>query len=242
VSTAKPAELERAASQSAAGFRYGAVFVLVLTLLVFQILAPDADWARALSIALAGAALTVAVATSRARGRVRRARARAVGAVAFLIVVGVATGVLSAAVAFLVGTALAAAIPIALGGGLLRLIRERGVTFQAVAGALSIYLLVGLLFASLIGFISRVESGDYFKQAASVSSSVRVYYSFTVLTTTGFGDYTAAMPVGRAVAVLEMLTGQLYLVTVIGLLVGNFAGRRRDPFPTGPSGTTEPIA
>ena len=124
----------------------------------------------------------------------------------------------------------------------LRLIRERGVTFQAVAGALSIYLLVGLLFASLIGFISRVESGDYFKQAASVSSSVRVYYSFTVLTTTGFGDYTAAMPVGRAVAVLEMLTGQLYLVTVIGLLVGNFAGRRRDPFPTGPSGTTEPIA
>jgi hypothetical protein len=53
-----------------------------------------------------------------------------------------------------------------------------------------------------------------------------VYYSFTVLTTTGFGDYTAAHPVGHALAVLEMLTGQLYLVTVIGIVVGNFAGRR----------------
>jgi hypothetical protein len=54
-----------------------------------------------------------------------------------------------------------------------------------------------------------------------------VYYSFTVLTTTGFGDYTAAKPLGHALAVLEMLIGQLYLVTVIGILVGNFVGQRR---------------
>ena len=46
-----------------------------------------------------------------------------------------------------------------------------------------------------------------------------------MLTTTGFGDLTAAEPVGRALAVLEMLVGQLYLVTVIGVLIGSF-GRR----------------
>jgi hypothetical protein len=223
--TAAAGDPEPTASQPAAGFRYGAVFLLVLTVLVFEVVAPDANWSRALAIALSAAALTVAIATSRERRRVRRARARLVSAVAFLFVVGVATGVFSQAVAFFVGTVLAAAIPVALGGGLLRLVRERGVTLQVVAGALSIYLLVGLLFASLIGFIARVENGQYFKQAASVPTSVRVYYSFTVLTTTGFGDYTAAMPVGRAVAVLEMLTGQLYLVTVIGVVVGNFAGR-----------------
>ena len=51
-------------------------------------------------------------------------------------------------------------------------------------------------------------------------------YSFTVLTTTGFGDYTAAQPFGHALAVLEMLIGQLYLVTVIGIVVANFASRR----------------
>jgi len=55
-----------------------------------------------------------------------------------------------------------------------------------------------------------------------------VYYSFTVLTTTGFGDYTAAQPFGHALSVLEMLTGQLYLVTVIGIVVGNW---RRSPAP-----------
>ncbi len=53
-----------------------------------------------------------------------------------------------------------------------------------------------------------------------------MYFSLSVLTTTGFGDFTAGQPVGRALAVLEMLVGQLYLVTVIGLMIGNFAARR----------------
>jgi hypothetical protein len=47
------------------------------------------------------------------------------------------------------------------------------------------------------------------------------------MTTTGYGDLTPGQRGGRAVAVLEMLTGQIYLVTVISLLVGNLR-RRRD--------------
>ncbi len=118
-----------------------------------------------------------------------------------------------------------AAIPVAIVGGLLRLLRERGVTLQAVAGALAIYLSVGLVFAWIIGFIAQVDSTPYFAQHTSGTEGDRVYFSFTVLTTTGFGDFSAAAPVGHALAVIEMLTGQLYLVTVIGLLIGNFAGR-----------------
>jgi Ion channel len=208
-------------------FRYGAVFLLVLSLLVFEVLAPDADWARAVAVALACAALVVVVATSRARGEVRRVRALIAAGAAIVVIVCIATGAFSPQVAFLIGTLLAAAIPIALAGGLLRLIRDEGVTVQAVAGALTVYLLVGLLFASAISFVARVESGPYFTQAGHVTNADRVYYSFTVLTTTGFGDYTAAQPVGHTLAVLEMLTGQLYLVTVIGILVGSFVGRRR---------------
>ncbi len=210
-----------------ASYRYGAVLLVVLALLVFQVLAPDADWARALAIALAGAALAIAVGTSRARGSVRRARALVVSAAAAIIVIGVGFGLLSTGLAFLVGTVLAASIPVALGGGLVRLIREDGVTVQAVAGALSIYLLAGLLFASAISFVAAVQSGPFFAQAANVTNGDRVYYSFAVLTTTGFGDYTPATQVGHALAVLEMLTGQLYLVTVIGVLVGNLVARKR---------------
>lgn len=208
-----------------AQFRYGVVFMIVLVTVVFEVLAPDADWARAFAIALVGGALTVAVATSRARAEVRRVRMFGVGGVALLVVVGIAVGVVHAWGTFLVGTLLVASIPVALGGGLLRLIRDEGVTVQAVAGALAVYLLVGLLFASAISFVATVHGG-FFAQAGPVSNGERVYYSFTVLTTTGFGDYTAAEPVGHALAVLEMLTGQLYLVTVIGILIGNFVGRR----------------
>ena len=53
-----------------------------------------------------------------------------------------------------------------------------------------------------------------------------MYYSFTVLTTTGFGDLTAAHGVGRALAVLEMLMGQIYLVTVISILIGRRLAKR----------------
>jgi hypothetical protein len=201
------------------------VFLLVLTLLLFEVIAPSKGWARAIDVLLAGAALTVAVATSRARGPVRRTRARLVGTFALVTVIGIVVGIFATAATFVAVTILVAGIPVALGGGLLRLIRETGVTIQVVAGALTIYLIVGLMFASIISFAATVEDG-YFKQGPNVSNGERVYYSFTVLTTTGFGDYTAAQPFGHALAVLEMLTGQLYLVTVIGIVVGNFAGRR----------------
>jgi hypothetical protein len=225
--TTVSADKRGATADRQAQFRYGVVFGLVLVTVVFEVLAPDADWARAVSIALVGAALAVAVATSRARAQVRRTRTFIVGAVAAVVVLGIATGVVHAWGAFLMGTALAVLIPISLGGGLLRLIRDEGVTIQAVAGALAVYLLVGLLFASAISFVATVEGSSFFNQAGQVSGGDRVYYSFTVLTTTGFGDYTTATPVGHALAVLEMLIGQLYLVTVIGILIGNFVGRRR---------------
>ena len=56
-----------------------------------------------------------------------------------------------------------------------------------------------------------------------------MYYSFTVLTTTGFGDLTAAHGRGRALAVVEMLVGQLYLVTVISILIGASTDERYRP-------------
>lgn len=161
-------------------------------------------------------------------------RALLVAVVALIVVIGIGLGVISATSAFLIAALLTISIPVALVGGLVRLIRESGVTLQAVAGSLTIYLLVGLLFAFTIGFVSRVETGSYFKQAGSVPTGVRVYYSFTVLTTTGFGDYTPAQPAGHAIAVLEMLIGQLYLVTVIGVVVGNL-GRRRERVRPGSS-------
>jgi hypothetical protein len=213
-------------SQTAAAYRYGAVFVLTAVLLVFVIVAPNERWSRAISLAIEWAALLVAVATSRAREDIRRARAIGVAAVAAVVIIGVATGLLSAGVTFAIGGILAVVVPVSLVRGLLRLVTEQGVTIRAVAGALAIYLMIGFGFAWLVGFIAEVGSGPYFAQGTDGNQGEWAYYSFTVLTTTGFGDLTPATPVGHAVAVIEMLVGQLYLVTIIGVLVGNFVRRR----------------
>lgn len=223
-----------APDSSDAGFRYGVVFLLTLTLLVFVIVAPGEDWARAVGCALQWLALLTVVATSRASAGVRRPVAVVLLALTSFTVVGEAAGALSDTVLFAISGLLSAAIPLALVGGLIRLVRTHGVTPQAVAGALTLYLLVGLVFAWVIGFTSRVEDAQYFAQQAHASTSQIVYFSFAVLTTTGFGDLTAATHLGRALAVVEMLLGQLYLVTVIGVLVGNFAGRARTPPPASP--------
>jgi hypothetical protein len=224
--TAEPAAPALGAERPAE-YRYGAVFACAAVALVFLVVAPAADWSRAVALALEGLALFVAVATSRARRRERRARAAAVGGGAALLVLGVAVGLVPAVAATGLSALAAVAASFAIVGGLVRLVRQRGVTLQAVAGALAIYLQVGLIFAWLVGFVAHVDSAPYFERHGDGTPSDRVYFSFTVLTTTGFGDLTAAQPVGRALAVVEMLGGQLYLVTVIGVLVGGLAGRRR---------------
>ncbi len=48
---------------------------------------------------------------------------------------------------------------------------------------------------------------------------LRLYYSYITLTTVGYGDYTLVSNLGHMLAIIEALAGQLYLVTVVALLV-----------------------
>jgi Ion channel len=212
-------------------YRYGFVFLLMLTLVVFLIATPDASWSRAVATVISGAALAVAVTTARVRKSQRRGGVVVVTvATAFVgvaVIAGFAPKVLTSTFGVLIGIA----VPGVIISGLLRLLRERGVTLQAVAGGLVIYLSLGLAFAYLVSFIATVSSSPYFAQHTSGTLGQRVYFSFTTLTTTGYGDLTPGLAVGRSVSVVEMLTGQLYLALVIGLMIGNLVGRRQMPSP-----------
>jgi Ion channel len=215
-----------AARHGAGRFRYGAVLLLTLAVAVFALVTPDGSGARTIELLAAGATLVVAVLTSRAPAATRRAAGLAVT----VIVVGGglagAVGSPHPALTF-AGTALLLAVTAGvILAGLVRLIVERGVVLQAVFGALAVYMLVGLTLGFLIGALATGLSGSYFASGTDATQSARVYFSFTTLTTTGFGDYTAATRGGRALAVLEMLVGQLYLVTVIAMLVGNLRRHR----------------
>jgi hypothetical protein len=209
-------------------FRYGAVLALALALAIFTLLAPNTGAARTIEVLAAGATLEATVLTSRAPRRTRRAAGAALALAVVLAAAGSAVHAAGSVVPFAGTAVLLGATAAVIAAGVVRLILERGVGFQAVLGAIAIYVLVGLTFAFVIGAVAEGMDGSYFVQG-DPAQSTRVYYSFTVLTTTGFGDYTARTRGGHALAVLEMLLGQLYLVTVIALLVGNLRrGRAQD--------------
>ena len=106
--------------------------------------------------------------------------------------------------------------------GVVRSVRARGgVTVEAVLGVLSFYILLGLFFAQLYGAIDRVNGGHFFANNVLATPSDCVYFSFTTLTTIGYGDITASGNLGHTLAVSEGLLGQIYLVTIVSLLVGN---------------------
>jgi hypothetical protein len=205
--------------------RYGAVLLLILALAVYLLCAPDTHLARLLQLLAAGAVLVVAIVTSRAPAAMRWV---AGGGLTIAVVgAGVVTtaGHPKATTAFVVIAILLATSAAVILAGLARLVGEEGVVLPVVLGALAVYLLVGLVFAFAIGAAAVGVNGAFFASGTDATQSARTYYSFTTLTTTGFGDLTAAGRGGRAIAVLEMLLGQLYLVTVIATLVGNL--RRR---------------
>jgi hypothetical protein len=113
--------------------------------------------------------------------------------------------------------------------GLVRDVRARQtVTVQAVLGVLCVYLLIGMFFAFIYGTIGRAGSASFFAGSQPSSVASCLYYSFTTLTTVGYGDLTARNNLGHTLSVFEALIGQIYLVTVVSLLVANL-GRGRRP-------------
>ena len=98
---------------------------------------------------------------------------------------------------------------------------------QAVTGAVCIYLLLGFFFVFVYGAIATFGHGDLFAQGTDGTRSIRLYFSYVTLATVGYGDYTMAGNLGRTLAVLEALMGQLYLVTVLALLVSRMRPKRR---------------
>jgi hypothetical protein len=98
------------------------------------------------------------------------------------------------------------------------------VTLQSIFGSFSAYLVIGFMFASLFAAIYHFSGDKFFVPGEVASTQIFQYFSFTTLTTLGYGDYTAYYSSGQAVAVLEALTGQIFLATLVARLVSAFRG------------------
>jgi hypothetical protein len=105
-----------------------------------------------------------------------------------------------------------------------RVLARPAVTLQSIYGALSAYLIIGLMFATFYAAIEHLGGAPFFAGHQQASTQTFQYFSFTTLTTLGYGDFTAAGNGGRAVAVIEALVGQVFLATLVARLVAGFRG------------------
>jgi len=101
-------------------------------------------------------------------------------------------------------------------------------TADKLWGAAAAYLMLGVLWTFGYGLVN-VYYGPAFAVGgakASVGAIDVLYFSFTTLTSTGYGDVTPIAPQARALAIVEQVVGTLYLAILIARLAGVYPPHR----------------
>lgn len=199
---------------------YGLVLLLILCTYGFSVTAYG-RWASSVVVAVQVAAVWVVLRVSEASRSVRRA------AGGFLLL-SVAVGVLNVFVndrdwaegfILLVSAVLYVIAPISI---MRHLMVRREVDAKTVVGAVDAYLLVGMMFAFLYRLLGVSQTAPLFGPGVTQGLPQDLFFSFTTLTTTGYGNLVPAGNPGQSFAVVEMLIGQLFLVTVLAKAVGAY--------------------
>jgi hypothetical protein len=212
-----------------ASHNYGWVLLLVLIVMFLTIALPETELGRFIIVVAQAAALVVGAWTARAEPRMMHlvvavAILALLTAGVALLIPGDATGILRVLTVLLV-----AGLPLILARGLGSAVRTQGVTMRVVTGVLTMYLLLVLLFGSIYVAIEELSGNAFFAgQPSDLRTGDFIYFSFTTQTTVGYGDFVPGTDIGRALAVLQAIIGQLYLVTVVSLVIANLGrGPRR---------------
>jgi hypothetical protein len=220
--------LQRAARVSDA---FGLVLVLVLTTYVLTSLLANHGWSAVVLTVATSCTSVVALTSSHAHaGLVRLAiwlSALTIGLAAIAATSDERTW-LNFASAIQIGL-----LAIAMGAVLRRVVTTAEVGSRTILGAISVYTVLGILFTFLYGTIERIQADPFFEGAVHPAGSDFLFFSYTTLTTTGYGNLVPAGQPGRMLAGLEMMIGQIFLVTLVAGLVslwrpGEALRRRRE--------------
>jgi hypothetical protein len=113
---------------------------------------------------------------------------------------------------------------------LLAIFAGRRATFNTVCASLCIYLLLGLVWAMAYSVVDVLDPNAFAWTVPGIrprahfrlgsGNGAVVYFSFTTLTTLGYGDIVPTSPISRMLATVEAITGQLYLAVLVARLVG----------------------
>lgn len=90
------------------------------------------------------------------------------------------------------------------------------VTVDTILGGISIYFLLGYLWACMFILIESFNPQAF----TTISRIELLYFSFTTITTLGYGDITPQSELAMVLATLEAIVGQMYVTIFIARLVG----------------------
>jgi hypothetical protein len=196
---------------------FGLVLLLVFATFIASSLVSFEGWGAVALATLGGLTAIVALISARARPRL----IIWVGRLAALTVLISVVAAIAGGRAFLGAVALLQTLLLLAGASavLRAVVTEERIGFRTILGAVSVYVTLGLLFASLYVGIDKIEAQPFFGSGVHVETGDYPFFSLTTLTTTGYGNLVPAGQPGKMFAVLEMLLGQIFLVTLIARLV-----------------------
>ncbi|MFN8161774.1 MAG: potassium channel family protein [Solirubrobacterales bacterium] len=211
---------------------FGVVLALVLATYVLSSLLPEKGWsAVAISVTMSATSVFALIASASKPIWVRRAIGLAILAVLFHIIAAVTgdRGWQSAGSLIMI-----ALLAVSMAKVLDTVVLAPEISVRTILGAVSVYTSLGLLFAFLYATVSRIQGGEhFFSGVAHPSGSDFIFFSYTTLTTVGYGDLVPGGQPGQMISGLEMLIGQIFLVTLVAGLVsgwrpGQGARQRRE--------------
>lgn len=226
---ARPARLHRL-ERMRASHSYWAVLGAIFVGFFLTALLPDSPWALSFIALVLSATVLVAIWTA-GWGMTERMASFALA---------VATAAAAVVNLFWQGEALTAALGIAAGSLTVTIavviaagaVAQNEVNSRSVAGALCVYVLLGMMFTFVYGVLATVDTSPFFAQGTDGTRAIRLYFSYVTFATLGYGDYTPASNLGHTLAVLEALIGQLYLVTVVAVVVSRLGRPSRKALAT----------
>jgi hypothetical protein len=106
------------------------------------------------------------------------------------------------------------------------LIMRRQIDTETLLGAVAAYLLIGMFFAFAYKAAGEFGSVPFFGPAGPGTLGQDLFFSFVTMTTVGYGNLVPAANPGQTFAVLEAVTGQLFLVVAVGKIISSMRPRR----------------
>lgn len=107
-----------------------------------------------------------------------------------------------------------------------RLIIEKNIQVDTIKGGICVYFLIGFLWKILYSIIFMFDNFAFvYRSTNCCQQSLFQYYSFTVLTTLGFGDIIPRNPWAVNLTLLEAVTGQMFIAIFIARLIGLYIAR-----------------